>query len=171
MGNRMEKREAPPSVNDAIRLGKLTAGRVGPIYRTLQNTKLYRHARIRINGGKTQLWNSGGIRQEFCDMLERLAQKEDPDAKVWLGSNLRSIERGVTVLGTPLGNAEFVRGRNWQIMRFLCPAFHWTSNHSTNLLKAITWVVEMFGTHHPGECGEGQNSENNSISAFGDAAN
>ena len=56
--------------------------RVGPIYRVL-NAELHRHARIRINAGKTQVWNSGGIRPDFCDVLEKLAQQVDPGARVW----------------------------------------------------------------------------------------
>ena len=56
--------------------------RVGHIYR-IQNAELHRHARIRINGGKAQVWNSRGIRPDFCDVLERLAQQVDPGARVW----------------------------------------------------------------------------------------
>ena len=78
--------------------------RVGPIYRVLV-AELYRHARIRINGGKTQVWNSGGICPDFCDVLERLAQQVDPAARVWRGSDLPAAQQGVTVLGTPLGRA------------------------------------------------------------------
>ena len=54
---------------------------MGPIYRIL-DAELYRHALIRINGSKTQVWNSGGIRPDFCDVLERLAQQVDPGARV-----------------------------------------------------------------------------------------
>ena len=61
--------------------------RVGPISRVL-DAELYRHARICINGGKTQVWNSGGICPEFCDVLERLAQQVDPGARVWRRSVL-----------------------------------------------------------------------------------
>ena len=38
--------------------------------------ELWRHSRIRVHEGKTQVWNSGGERPEFCDVLERVAQVE-----------------------------------------------------------------------------------------------
>ena len=78
-----------------------------PIYHVL-DAELYRHARIGINGGPTQVWNSGGIRPEFCDVLERLAQQVDAGARVRRRSDLPAAQQGVTVLGTPLGRAEFV---------------------------------------------------------------
>ena len=37
--------------------------------------ELWTHSRIRIHEGKTQVWNSGGERPEFCDVLERVAHR------------------------------------------------------------------------------------------------
>ena len=40
------------------------------------------------------VWNSGGERPEFCDVLERIARIADPEARVWKGSGvcLRQIK-------------------------------------------------------------------------------
>ena len=69
---------------------------------------LWRHSRIRVHEGKTQVWNSGGERPEFCDVLERVAQVADPEARVWKGSGLPTTEQGIRVLGTPLGHVDYV---------------------------------------------------------------
>ena len=58
--------------------------RIGPIYTTLQQ-HLYSYARIRVRGGKTQVWNRAGIRPRGCEALDRIAQLSDPDARVWRG--------------------------------------------------------------------------------------
>ena len=42
--------------------------RVGPVYKILQR-ELWNHSRIRIHCGKTQVWNSAGVRPEACDTL------------------------------------------------------------------------------------------------------
>ena len=70
--------------------------------------ELWRHARIRLHEGKTQVWNSGGVRPEFCDVLERIAQIADPEARVWKGSGVPTTDQGIRVLGTPLGHADIV---------------------------------------------------------------
>ena len=70
--------------------------------------ELWRHARIRVHGGKTQVWNSGGVRPEFCDVLGRIAQIADPEARVWKGSGVPTTDQGIRVLGTPLGHADYV---------------------------------------------------------------
>ena len=69
---------------------------------TLQE-ELYRHARIRIHVGKTQVWNAAGERPEACDVLERIAQEEDPRARVWKGSNIHTSEQGSARSGNPFG--------------------------------------------------------------------
>ena len=84
-----------------------TTIRVGDVYRALQE-ELFRHCRIRIHVGKTQVWNAAGIRPPACDMLERIAQASDSEARVWRGSEVPTSERGVRMLGTPLGHDDNV---------------------------------------------------------------
>ena len=82
--------------------------RVATIYALLQN-KLWQHARIRVNLGKTQLWNRGGVFPLGCEPLIRTAQASDPDAIVWRGcADLPGHQQGNRVLGTPQGKPEFV---------------------------------------------------------------
>ena len=85
--------------------------RVSQVYATLQRN-LFSHARIRINGGKTQVWNCSGIRPSGCDVLERIAQADDPEARVWRGAGETDLppgRQGVVVLGTPLGDPAFIQ--------------------------------------------------------------
>ena len=70
--------------------------------------ELWIHSRIRIHEGRIQVWNSGGERPEFCDVLERVTQVTDPEARVWRGSGMPTSEQGIRVLGTPLGHEDFV---------------------------------------------------------------
>ena len=81
--------------------------RLQVLYGTVQR-ELWAHSRIRINEGKTQVWNSGGVRPGFCDTLERIARVTDPEALVWRGSRLPTEQLGIRVLGTPLGRDDFV---------------------------------------------------------------
>ena len=69
---------------------------------------LWAYSRIRIHGGKTQVWNAVDDRPEFCDVLEQIVQRSDPHARVWRGSALPLDKQGVKVLGTPLGHPLFV---------------------------------------------------------------
>ena len=87
-----------------------TPERVGDVYMALQD-ELYRHAWIKIHGGKTQVWNAAGERPEACDALERIAQAVDPSARVWKGADIPTREQGVRVLGTPLGHVDFVEAQ------------------------------------------------------------
>ena len=80
--------------------------RVSHIYATLQD-HLYSYARIRINGGKTQVWNRGGTRPSGCDVLEHIAQTINPNARVWRGPDLPEAQQGIKVLGSPLGASCF----------------------------------------------------------------
>ena len=82
--------------------------RVFPIYAVLQE-HLYACARIKINGGKTQVWNRGGTIPAACDVLEHNAQSLDPDAQVWRGPHLPESEQGMKVLGSPLGHPSFIQ--------------------------------------------------------------
>ena len=84
-----------------------TPGRVGTVHNILQQ-ELYRHSRIHIHVGKTQVWNAAGIRPPACDQLEQLARVSDPEARVWKGSGIPTAEQGVRILGTPLGHPDYV---------------------------------------------------------------
>ena len=48
---------------------KLSPDRVAPVYALLQQ-ELWRHARIRVHDGKTQVWNRAGLCPAGCDVLE-----------------------------------------------------------------------------------------------------
>ena len=84
-----------------------TADRVGEVYKSLSK-HLWDFSRIRINGKKTQVWNAIDDRRDFFDTLERIARAQDPDARVWRGSELPLVQQGIKVLGTPLGHSAFV---------------------------------------------------------------
>ena len=72
--------------------------------------ELWTHSRIRIHEGVMQVWNSGGERPEFCDILERIAQgMECPVARVWKGPGLPTRDQGIRVLGNPFGARGFRR--------------------------------------------------------------
>ena len=77
--------------------------RVSHVYGSLQRN-LFSHARIRVHGGKTQVWNRSGIRPAGCNALERIAQTADPRARVWRGSgetDLPPSQQGIVVLDKP----------------------------------------------------------------------
>ena len=82
--------------------------RVGSLYALLQE-HLFGYSRIRINGGKTQVWNQAGVRPDACDILERIAQASDLQARVWKGPGLPEEKQGMKVLGAPLGHPSFVQ--------------------------------------------------------------
>ena len=77
--------------------------RVGSVYALFDG-----YSRIRINGGKTQVWNQAGVRPGACDVLERIARASDPHAHVWKGPGLPEERQGMKVLGAPLGHPAFV---------------------------------------------------------------
>ena len=88
---------------------KTSPARVSQMYVILQQ-ELWRHARIRVHDGKTQVWNSSGNRPEGCDTLDRAARAIDPNfTTVWRGSGTVLAEQGIRILGTPLGHEEHVR--------------------------------------------------------------
>ena len=71
--------------------------------------ELWAHSRIRINGGKTQIWNRGGFIPGH-DALLAIARQDDPDAQIWFGDHAApESERGIRVLGTP--SHAFVRAQ------------------------------------------------------------
>ena len=61
-----------------------TPARVGAIYRLFER-ELWIHANIRVHGGKTRVWNSGGHRPAACDELERISRAVN-GGSVWRGS-------------------------------------------------------------------------------------
>ena len=81
--------------------------RVGALYAIVEE-QLRTRARIRIHGGKTKVWNRGGERPAMCDVLERIARVQNPQAVVWRGSDIPSHQQGIKVLGTPLGHVDFI---------------------------------------------------------------
>ena len=50
---------------------------------------------IRINGGKTEVWNQAGIRQGACDVVGRVAWASDPHAHVWKGRSFLEERQGM----------------------------------------------------------------------------
>ena len=84
-----------------------TAAEVGRAYTHVQDA-LWNHCGIRIHVGKTKIWNRAGNRPEVSDILERIAQRDNPRAKVWRGTRIPTAEQGMKVLGTPLGHEDYV---------------------------------------------------------------
>ena len=78
-----------------------TPRRVEDVYVALQE-ELFRHSHIRTNVSKTQV-NAGGVRPEACDMLERITQANDRDARVWRGSGVSTAECGICIFGHAFG--------------------------------------------------------------------
>ena len=82
--------------------------RVADIHASLQ-VELWRHARISVHQGKTQLWNRAGVVPSGTEALTAAARVEDEDAIVWRGDpELPEVEQGIRLLGTPLGHPVFV---------------------------------------------------------------
>ena len=74
--------------------------RVAEIYGVLEE-ELWNHACIKINAGKTQVWNRGGL---VPDRVAALGER------AWRGGEETPPDRrGVKILGTPLGHPEFVK--------------------------------------------------------------
>ena len=84
-----------------------TPHRVADVYQSVDEN-LWAYSRIRIHGGKTKVWNAIDDRPEFCDTLEVIARRSDPEARVWRGSDLPFEKQGIKILGTPLGHPQFV---------------------------------------------------------------
>ena len=71
--------------------------------------ELWQHARIRLNQGKTCAFNKRGEAPTRIEALQAVAERVDPDARVWRGDPHRwPSEREITILGTPVGTREFV---------------------------------------------------------------
>ena len=64
----------------------------------------------RVHAGNTKIFNRAGERPEACDHLERIARTMSEEARVWRrGADIPEVERGIKVLGTPLGHPVFVQ--------------------------------------------------------------
>ena len=83
-------------------------GKTTAVYAALQEAMLSSTG-IRINPGKTKVWNAAGVKPAGCGVLQRIAETHDPAAVVWRGSELPTCRQGLNVLGTPLGHPDFVR--------------------------------------------------------------
>ena len=56
----------------------------------------------------TKIWNKAGLRQGVCDVLETAARDRN-HRPVWRGPGVPVEERGIKILGTPIGHPEHVR--------------------------------------------------------------
>ena len=90
--------------------------RVGAVYSVVEE-QLRVQARIGIHGDKTLVWNRAGERPQICDVLERIAQMENPRAFFWRLSDIPTEQQGIKVLGTPLGHDDFVAQHSRTITR------------------------------------------------------
>ena len=74
--------------------------------------ELWAHAGIRINLGKTQIFNRAGVLPPDCQHIIRAGQQLNPPVVVWQrDSALPPDQRGVTILGAPLGHLDFVKAQ------------------------------------------------------------
>ena len=77
---------------------------------TILREALWDNSRIQIHVGKTQIWNRAGVVPRDFDKLLRAARLVDPHAKLWFGDMAAPPEeRGIRVLGAPLGTDAYVR--------------------------------------------------------------
>ena len=76
------------------------------MYATVQDS-LWEEAGIRIYVGKNQGVERGG-HSAICDVLERVAQEQNPAARVWRGAGIPVGQQGIKILGTPLGHPAYV---------------------------------------------------------------
>ena len=71
------------------------------LYHRFEGHTMHR-AHLRLNPGKTRVWNSAGVHPHGVDSLA-------PDGDVWVGNlALDSAQRDFVALGVPLGTPEFV---------------------------------------------------------------
>ena len=77
---------------------------------TILREALWDNSRIQIHVGKPQIWNRAGVTPRDFDKLLRAARLVDPYAKLWFGDLAAPPEeRGIRVLGAPLGIDAYVR--------------------------------------------------------------
>ena len=82
--------------------------RVRRVYEIVEH-HLYTHAGIRLNMGKTKVYNKGGLTPPGVEHL----QPPEPDAeRVWVGDRTLPLEQqGLTVLGSPVGTLEYAEAQ------------------------------------------------------------
>ena len=74
--------------------------RVSDVHASLQH-ELWRHSRIEVHQGKTQLWNRGGVMPSGCEAMTITARAQDENAIVWRWDHeLPPVQQGVKLLGT-----------------------------------------------------------------------
>ena len=70
---------------------------------------LERHARVQANMGKCKMWNACGEEPHGIDALTDHS-REEGGGRIWVGGHgTLPAERGIIVLGSPLGSAAFVQ--------------------------------------------------------------
>ena len=108
-----------------------TPNRVATVYNLFQKN-LWVYAGVRVNSGKTQVWNAAGIKPPVCEAMDRIAQAQHPEAKVWRGSEVPADRQGVKVLGAPIGHPAFVAAQLSQI-----------AEHQAILLQRIALMPDL----------------------------
>ena len=94
---------------------------------------LWDHARIRINHGKTQLWNRTGVFPVGCENIGDAGRRAVLPEIVWRGDqSLPTREQGIRVLGTPLGHGDHVEA---EVLT--------TNEEHTTLLSRIVAVRDL----------------------------
>ena len=78
--------------------------RVGDSFAHLERS-LWEHAGIRINMGKTQIFNRGNVLPPGCQHILQAGRQLNLPVIMWRGDSL------LTILGTPLGHVEFVKAQ------------------------------------------------------------
>ena len=81
--------------------------RVGDVH-NLAERELWREAGIEVHTGKTHVWKPSGTKPPECDAMQRRAVVHNPDARVWLGSEVPTRQQGIKVPGCPLGHDDFI---------------------------------------------------------------
>ena len=97
--------------------------RVGGVY-TAFRQNLWIHACVSINNGKTKVWNAAGHKPAVWEVLDRVAQAEDPDARVWRGSEVATERQGLLLMRSPFGHPHFVVAQLQKIQRNMSGSHH-----------------------------------------------
>ena len=80
--------------------------RVSDVHASPQH-ELWRHSRIEVHQGKTQLWNTDGVMPSGCEAMTIAARAQDENASVWREDHaLPPVQQGVKLLGTHVAYVE-----------------------------------------------------------------